>query len=87
MPSERLEPHGTAARIEYFAPFVDGSTVYATRGMDPATVLVMRFNQELAMRWVFPSASSFFSYVDGAPGRASCPYFDRVGDAIPTVCQ
>lgn len=86
VPSELLEAYGAATEIEFDAAAVLSPTVYAIRGIDPATVLLLP---------VTPGAQDdagplgeFFLLTNGANAlRSICPYFDDARGPLPRACQ
>lgn len=87
VPSGLLEPYGTATRVEVNPGWLDGTTVYAIRGMDPARVLVMRFKPGARDDAGVPLGEFLLLVRGRGTWQSLCPYFDPASDAIPTVCR
>jgi len=86
LPSSALEPYGSATQIQADAALFDGLTVYAVRGVDPATVLVLKLMPDA--RDDAGSLGEVFLLIRGPDAfRSLCPYFEPSNEATPRDCR
>jgi len=86
LPKGLLEPYGTATNIQVDADLFSGTAVFAIRGIDPASVLVLKLQPDA--RDDAGSLGEYFLLIRGPNAfRSLCPYFDPSSETSPRVCR
>lgn len=86
LPSDVLEPYGSVTRLQADPAQFEDLTAYAVRGVDPATLLVMKLKPDA--RDDSGTLGEVFLLVRGPDAfRDLCPYFDPASDATPRDCR